>query len=75
MGQDVYQFTTIPRKFKYDSMTAENGSSSPMQLEVFPVKKQKLFALHNTTMGNENTCALSAQGFEDRFQVRYLLWQ
>lgn len=47
MGQEVYQFTTIPRKFKYDSMTAENGNSSPMQLEVFPLKKQKLFALDN----------------------------
>lgn len=56
-------------------MTAENGNSSPMQLEVLPLKKQKLFASDNTTMGNENTCALSAQDFEDRFQVRYLLWQ
>lgn len=55
-------------------MTAENGNSSPKQLEVFPLKNE-LFTLDNTTVGDENTCALSAQDFEDRFQVRYLLWQ
>lgn len=72
MGQDIYQFTTVPRKFKYDCwkwqlQPSAAGGISP--------EKQELFALDNSTVGDENTCALSAQDFEARFQVRYLLWQ
>lgn len=69
MGQDIYQFTAVPGKFK-----DENGNFSPMQLEVFP-EKRELFATDNTTVGDEKTRALCAQDFEDTFRIRCLFWQ
>lgn len=66
MGQDIYRFTAVPGKFK-----DEKGNFSPMQPEVFP-EKQELFATDNTAVGDEKTCALCAQDFEDIFQIRCL---
>lgn len=36
--------------------------------------RRELFMIDSTTVGNENRC-LSAQQFENRFQVRHLLWK
>lgn len=70
MGQGIYQLQQLPRNL---TMTAENSNSSPMQLEVFSPKTRNSLITQQWEM--KTHVALSAQDFEDRFQVRYLLWQ